>query len=56
VFTAAGAPRDKLGKTLSLADWKLVSMVAVAHELGWVTKSAQDVGNVLRDFRNVQIL
>ena len=27
-------------------------MVEIAHELGWVTKSAKDVGNVLRDFRN----
>jgi hypothetical protein len=52
VFTAHGAPRDKTGKTLPLADWNLVKMVDVAHELAWITKSAKDVGNVLRDFRN----
>ena len=52
VFTAAKAPRDKTGKTLPLADWKLVKMVEVAHELAWISKSAMDVGNVLRDFRN----
>jgi hypothetical protein len=52
VFTAVKAPRDKNGKTLSLADWKLVKMVEVAHELAWISKSAMDVGNVLRDFRN----
>ncbi|MDB6067856.1 MAG: hypothetical protein JWR26_4064 [Pedosphaera sp.] len=52
VFTATTAPRDRQGKTLLLADWKLVKMVEVAHELAWITKSARDVGNVLRDFRN----
>lgn len=52
VFTAKSAPRDKAGKTLMLPDWKLIHMVAVAHEVTWITKSAMDVGNVLRDFRN----
>lgn len=52
VFTAKTAPRDKTGKTLTLPDWKLVHMVDVAHELGWISKSAKDVGHVLRDFRN----
>lgn len=52
VFAAKAAPRDKGGKPLSLPNWKLVHMVEVAHELAWVTKSAKDVGNVLRDFRN----
>lgn len=52
VFTAKLAPRDKSKKTLLLSDWKLVNMVEVAHELGWITKSAKDTGNVLRDFRN----
>ncbi|MBX3229219.1 MAG: hypothetical protein KIT84_18645 [Labilithrix sp.] len=52
IYTAKNAPKDKAGKTLSLNDWKLVAMVEVAHEVGWITKSAKDVGNVLRDFRN----
>ncbi|MCX6025705.1 MAG: hypothetical protein NTY23_05525 [Chloroflexi bacterium] len=52
VFTAGRAPHDKAGKTLPLSEWKLVNMVEVAHELRWITKSAKDVGNVLRDFRN----
>jgi hypothetical protein len=52
VFTAKAAPRDRTGRSLALGDWKLVAMVEVAHELGWITKSAKDVGNVLRDFRN----
>ena len=52
VFTAGKAPRDKHGKTLGVGDWKLINMVEVAHELTWITKSAKDVGNVLREFRN----
>lgn len=52
IFTAKAAPRDKAAKTLPLSDWKLVALVEVAHELGWLTKSAKDVGNVLREFRN----
>ncbi len=52
IFTAKAAPRDKAGKTLPLADWKLIAMVEVAHEVGWITKSAKDVGNVLREYRN----
>jgi hypothetical protein len=52
VLTARGAPRDKAEKTVPLSEWKLVNMVEVAHELRWITKSAKDVGDVLRDFRN----
>ncbi len=52
IYKAAAAPRDRTGKVLGLSEWKLVSMVAVAHELGWISKSAKDVGNVLREFRN----
>lgn len=52
-FKANTAPRDKkTGNPCSLRDWTLVHMVEVAHELVWITKSAKDVGNVLRDFRN----
>jgi hypothetical protein len=52
VFKSKTAPQDKTGKTVGLPEWKLVHMVDVAHELGWITKSAKDVGHVLRDFRN----
>jgi hypothetical protein len=52
IFTSLSAPRDKAGRTLPLSGWKLIDMVEVAHELEWITKSAKDVGNVLRDFRN----
>jgi hypothetical protein len=52
VFTAAAAPRDKTGKTLPLKEWMLKSFIDVAHELGWITTTAKDIGEVLRDYRN----
>jgi hypothetical protein len=53
VFTAKAAPRDrKSGQTLALAEWTLKHYIDVAHELQWISQSARDVGNVLRDYRN----
>lgn len=53
VFTAKSAPRDpKSGATRQLADWTLAAMVEVGHEVGWLTRSAKDLGTVLREFRN----
>lgn len=52
IFTAAAAPKDRLGKTLLLKDWTLQDYIGVAHELKWITVAAKDVGVVLRDYRN----
>ena len=53
IFTAATAPKDKsTGKTLPLKDWTLRHFIDVAHELNWISQSAKDVGEVLRDYRN----
>jgi hypothetical protein len=53
VNMAAAAPRDnKTGKTLLLKDWGLKNFIDVAHELGWITSTAKDIGEVLRDYRN----
>lgn len=52
VFKAKNAPHDKTGAVRQLRDWNLKSMVEVGHEVRWITKSARDVGDVLRDFRN----
>lgn len=52
IFRAKSAPRDKVGKTLSLKDWALKNYIDVAHELGWITKAAKDISEVLRDYRN----
>ena len=52
VFTATSAPRDKVGKTLVLKEWTLKNYIDVAHELKWITTTAKDVGEVMRDYRN----
>jgi hypothetical protein len=53
VNTAGTAPRDKsTGKTLLLKDWGLKNFIDVAHELKWITTTAKDIGEVLRDYRN----
>jgi hypothetical protein len=53
VFRAVSAPRDvKTGKSLMLQEWTLRSYIDVAHELGWITSSAKDLGEVVRDYRN----
>lgn len=53
VFTAKAASRDRAtGKTLPLKDWALKDFINVAHELGWITTTVKDVGEVLRDYRN----
>ena len=52
VFTAAAAPKDKLGKTHDLRDWKLQNYIDVAHELGWITQTVQSISDIVRDYRN----
>lgn len=52
LFTATATPKDRQGKSLPLAEWKLTNFIAVANELGWITKSALQVGHVLREYRN----
>jgi hypothetical protein len=52
VFTATSAPRDKAGKTLVLKEWTLKNYIDVAHELKWITTTAKDIGEVMRDYRN----
>jgi len=52
IFTAAAAPKDKQNKTLPLKDWTLQHYIDVAHELGWISATAKDIGVVLRDYRN----
>jgi len=51
-FRAPAAPRDKGGSVLPLRDWTLRHFLDVAHDLGWIARSARDVGVVLRDYRN----
>ncbi len=46
------APKKKDGKSKPLQEWMLKDYLEVAHELGWITPSARDVGAVVRDYRN----
>jgi hypothetical protein len=53
LINATTAPRDKAsGKTLNYQEWTLDSYIKVAHELGWITQSAKDVADVLKEWRN----
>lgn len=53
IFAATSAPTDKkTGKVLQLQEWTLRHYIDVAHELKWITRSAKDIGEVVRDYRN----
>lgn len=49
---AKSAPKDKSGKTINYQDWMLDSYIKVGHELKWITDSARQVADVLKEFRN----
>ena len=53
IFTATAAPKDrKTLKPKSLKEWGLSDYIAVAHELHWISRAANDVSGVLREYRN----
>jgi hypothetical protein len=52
IFTARSAPKDEQGKTKQLKEWMLSDYIKVVHEMKWVSVSAKDVGEILRDYRN----
>lgn len=53
LITASSAPKDKItGKTLNYQEWMLDSYIKVAHELRWITESAKEVADVLKEYRN----
>lgn len=53
LIKAASAPKDKkTGKTLDYREWMLDSYIRVGHELNWITDSARQVADVLKEFRN----
>lgn len=50
---AAAAPKDRAsGKTMNYQEWMLDAYIKVAHELNWITESAKDVADVLKEYRN----
>ncbi len=54
LFKCKAVPSDKYtGKKKSLNEWALKTYIDVAHEMGWIGKATRDVGEVLRDYRNL---
>ena len=37
---------------MKLREWTLSNYIDVAHELGWISDTYKDVGEILRDYRN----
>jgi len=53
LVNACSAPKDKTtGKTLNYQEWMLDSYIKVAHELKWITESAKEVADILKEYRN----
>jgi hypothetical protein len=53
LIKASTAPKDKVtGKTLNYQEWTLDSYIKVAHELGWITESAKELADILKEYRN----
>lgn len=51
--SAANAPKDKAtGKTTNYQEWMLDSYIKVGFELKWITESAKDVADILKEYRN----
>jgi hypothetical protein len=51
--SATSAPRDKVtGKATNYQDWMLDSYIKVGVELKWITESAKDVADKLKEYRN----
>jgi hypothetical protein len=53
LISAASAPRDRTtGKTTNYQEWMLDSYIKVGFELKWITESAKDVADKLKEYRN----
>lgn len=51
--SAANAPRDKVtGKCINYQEWMLDTYIRVGTELGWITESAKDLADNLKEYRN----
>ena len=54
LFKCTAVPTDKnTGKKKPLNKWALKTYIDVAHEMCWIGKATRDVGEVLRDYRNL---
>lgn len=52
--TAKSAPKDRsTGQVKHLREWTLETLIAVAHDCGWLGKEVKDFSSALRDYRNL---
>jgi hypothetical protein len=51
-MTAAAAPKDRSGTVHPIHQWKLASLIDVAHQVGLLGQDVKKFSHVLRDFRN----
>jgi hypothetical protein len=53
LISATSAPKDKTtGKTVNYQEWMLDTYIKVGRELNWITHSAKNVADVLKEYRN----
>lgn len=53
IFKCPQIPIDrKINKQIQIQEWMLRTFIDVAHYMGWISQSAKDIGEVLRDYRN----
>ena len=53
LISATSAPKDKKsGKTVEYQKWMLDSYIKVGCELNWITDSAKQIADVLKEYRN----
>lgn len=51
--SATNAPKDKItGRTTNYQDWMLDAYIKVGFELKWITESAKDIADRLKEYRN----
>jgi len=50
---ATVAPKDKGGAVIPTHDWKLSSLIDVAHEVGWLQGDVKRFSHALRESRNI---
>jgi hypothetical protein len=54
VHRASSAPKNRAtGKPLRFDDWRLVDLINVAHECGWIEYDVKQFSHSLREYRNV---
>ncbi len=51
--TATTAPKDGTSSVRQLDKWRLVNLIEVAAEVGWIHRTRGDFSDILRDYRNL---